>query len=112
MEKLTKEEQNLPVTYGELTTILTEMSDHIAKVLDNRDEETIKLFKITANKMVEIIDMLEYHRKRDLHYFVGRIAANECIDKETLLEDYVKWCEEFDKLNKHPEEDEKNEGNT
>lgn len=109
MEKLTKEEQNLPVTYGELTTILTEMSNHIAKVLDNRDEETIKLFKITTNKMVEIINVLEYNRKRDLHYFIGRIAANEFINKDVLLEEYVKWCEEFDKLNKRSTEDEKNE---
>ena len=59
MEQLTKEEKNLPVTYGELTTILTEMNEHIVKVLDGRDEETVKLFKIITNRMVEIIDMLE-----------------------------------------------------
>lgn len=106
MEQLTKEEKNLPVTYGELTTILTEMNEHIVKVLDGRDEETVKLFKIITDRMVEIIDMLEYHRKRDLHYFFNRIAASGFVNKDALFEEYTKWCEEFDKLNKHSVEEE------
>lgn len=104
MKNLTKEEKDLPVTYESLMEILKEMSDHIVEVNNVRDKETVEIFQTITEKMVEIIDTLEYNRNRDLHYFIGRIAANEFIDKDVLLKDYIEWCTEFDKLNKKSEE--------
>lgn len=109
---LTPEEAATPVTYGELLTILMPVIEDIAKgtikYCDDSQDKTHELILRLADNLVKIRNDADYKRQRDLRFMIGLFAQFNHCDKEIIYKEYVRWCEEFDKLNK-PQEDSKKE---
>lgn len=97
---LTPEEENTPVTFGNLMTIIDEFDKNYLTYAEKLQNETLKILDTVSNGVVTVRDDAEYRRQRDLRYIIGLIAATERLDKEALYVNYEKWCKEFDKLNK------------
>lgn len=107
--KLTPEEANKPVTYGDLALILGETIKNLGQESINYSnalqENTYKLINTITDHMVKIRDNASYERQRDIRFVIGLIAQFNLCDKEVIFKEYHRWCEEFDKLNK-PKADE------
>lgn len=103
----TPEEAALPVTYGELFKILVpiieDIAKHSTKYCDDSQDGTFKLIGKLADELVKLRNDADYKRQRDLRFMIGLFAQVNYLDKETLYKEYVRWCEEFDKLNKPQE---------
>lgn len=101
---LTPEEASAPVTYGELLTILMPVIEDIAKhsmeYCDGSQDGTFKLIGRLTDELVKIRNDADYKRQRDLRFMIGLFAQFNHCDKEIIYKEYVRWCEEFDKLNK------------
>jgi polyhydroxyalkanoate synthesis regulator phasin len=101
---LTPEEVIKPVTYGDLTLILGEtiknLSQESIKYSDILQENTFKLVDQVTNHIVKIRDDADYKRQRDVRFMIGLISQFYHCDKEIIYKEYIRWCEEFDKLNK------------
>lgn len=93
---LTSEEAALPVTYGNLLIFMQEFA--------KSNEESDKVQWDALNSLTEVITdkvrELEYNRMRDTYYFINLISEVNKIPNSVLRENYVKYCEEFDRLNK------------
>lgn len=100
----TPEEANMPVTYGELLTILTSLNQELSKYsidyTNTLQEQTFKIIDKLTNHIVEIRDDAEYERQRDVRFMMGLLAQLYHCDTEVIRNEYKRWCEEFDKLNK------------
>lgn len=100
----TPEEANMPVTYGELLTILTSLNQELCKhsidYTNTLQEQTFKIIDKLTNHIVEIRDDAEYKRQRDTRFMMGLLAQLYHCDPEVMRNEYKRWCEEFDKLNK------------
>jgi hypothetical protein len=104
MNILTPEEAKKPVTYGDLTLILGETIKNLGqesiKYSDTLQENTFKLIDTMTDQMVKIRDDADYKRQRDVRFLIGLIAQLYHCDKPVLDKEYMRWCEEFDKLNR------------
>ena len=102
--KLTPEEANKPVTYGDLVLILGETIKNLGQESINYSntlqENTYKLINTITDHMVKIRDNASYERQRDISFMIGLIAQFNLCNKEVIFNEYKRWCEEFDKLNK------------
>ena len=100
----TPEEANTPVTYGELLTILTSLNQELSKCsidyTNTLQEQTFKIIDKLTDHIVEIRDDAEYKRQRDVRFMMGLLAQLYHCDTEAMRNEYKRWCEEFDKLNK------------
>ena len=100
----TPEEANMPVTYGELLTILTSLNQELSKYsidyTNTLQGQTFKIIDKLTDHIVAIRDDAEYKRQRDMHFMLGLFAQFHMCDKEVLHKEYRRWCEEFDRLNK------------
>jgi hypothetical protein len=106
MEQLTKEQENLPVTHGELLEIITTLTETISKNDAVHHDAIYDLFRLYTDKLVESIEVAEYNRKRDMHYMLSRLAAEGFGSKDALYQDYLKWCEKYDIMHKPKEKEE------
>lgn len=101
---LSPEEANKPVTYGDLATILGETIKNLGqesiKYSDTLQENTFKLIDTMTDHIVKIRDDADYKRQRDVRFLIGLIAQLYHCDKPVLDREYMRWCEEFDKLNR------------
>lgn len=101
---LTPEEAIKPVTYGDLMVILGETVKNLGqesiKYSDALQKNTFKLIDTMTGQMVKIRDDADYKRQRDVRFLIGLIAQLYHCDKPVLDKEYVRWCEEFDKLNR------------
>lgn len=104
---LTPEEAATPVTYGELLTILMPVIEDIAKgttkYCDDSQDGAFKLIGKLADKLVKIRDDADYKRQRDLRFMIGLLSQINYLDKEVIYKEYVRWCKEFDELNRPQE---------
>lgn len=104
MNILTPEEAIKPVTYGDLALILGEAIKNLCqesiKYSDTLQENTFKLIDTMTDQMVKIRDDADYKRQRDVRFLIGLIAQLYHCDKPVLDKEYMRWCEEFDKLNR------------
>ena len=104
---LTPEEAQKPVTYGDLALILGETIKNLGqesiKYGDTLQENTFKLIHTMTEHMVKIRDDADYMRQRDVRFLIGLIAQLHHCDKSVLDREYMRWCEEFDKLNNREE---------
>ena len=100
----TPEQANMPVTYGELATILQMVIGELAKNsindVDTLQDGTFKVIEKLTDSIVQIRDDSDYKRQRDLRFMINLIAQMGNYDKDVISSEYKRWCEEFDKLNK------------
>lgn len=105
----TPEEANKAVTYGELLTIFGPVIEELGKnsinYTDTLQENIFKIIKELTEHLVEVRDNTEYKRVRDMRFTIGLIAQLDHLDKEVMLKEYCRWCEEFDKINKPKRDD-------
>ena len=106
MEKFTKEQENLPVTHGELLEIITTLTEKLSKDDAVHHHAIYDLFRLYTDKLVESIEVAEYNRKRDMHYILSRLAAGGFGSKDVLYQDYLKWCGKYDIMHKPKKEEE------
>lgn len=101
---LSPKEANKPVTYGDLAIILGETIKNLGqesiKYSDALQENTFKLIDTMTDHIVKIRDDADYKRQRDVRFLIGLIAQLHHWDKPVLDKEYMRWCEEFDKLNR------------
>jgi hypothetical protein len=100
----TPEEANKPVTYGDLAIILGETIKNLGqesiKYSDTLQENTFKLVNTMTDHMVKIRDNASYERQRDIRFVLGYLSRLCGCDKDAMYDNYMRWCEEFDKLNR------------
>ena len=100
----TPEEANMPVTYGELAvvleTLVKEIAKNTAQYSDDAEDYTLKTISKLMDSIIEMRDNIEYKRVRDMRFTIGLIAQLDYLNKEVILKEYCRWCEEFDKINK------------
>ena len=82
-----------PVTYGGLKAVVESIMDCIS--------DASKFHNGVENEIVNVlIKQLKYYHDRDLYFFISMMSALHGVPIETLHEQHIKYCEEFDKLNK------------
>lgn len=96
----TPEEENLPITYGELFKVLTALTDVLSSGHQTDQEEAIDGIFSVIDNAISVIEDAEYKRMRDVRFFLGLISQIHCYDKDILRKEYERWCDAFDKLNK------------
>lgn len=92
----TPEESKTPVTYGDLITILQSIAEDAAESDAIKWSALDHLTEVVTDKVKE----LEYNRMRDTYYFINLISEVNKIPNSVLRENYGKYCDEFDRLNK------------
>ena len=97
---LTPEEENMPVTYKNLTVIMDKLLETLKANDKNMQNDIVKTFDRIFDELIKIRNDAEYKRQRDFRYMIGTIAQIARVDKEDIYNNYKNWCEEFDKLNK------------
>ncbi len=111
---LTPEEANKPVTYGDLALILGDtvknLSQESIKYSDTLQENTFKLVDTMTNHMVKIRDNASYERQRDIRFVLAYLARLWGCNNDIMYDNYKRWCDEFDKLNKPHNEPEDTNG--
>ena len=91
----TPEEENMPVTYGELLKIFEQLKPAIESrdaALDSFSEEILRIYDILVDA--------EYKRVRDIHFILSYLAQDRLCNRKEFEDVYLKWCEEYDNLNK------------
>ena len=97
----TPEEENMPVTYGELLKIFESLKPAIESrdaALDSFEEEILKIWDVLVDA--------EYKRVRDMHFILSYFAQEHLCNRDKLHDAYLKWCEEYDNLNKSQDTEE------
>ena len=97
---LSKEDSKVTVTYGDLVTFI----ENVLKPLIEEEDKTDKLQWETIDSLVDAVtdstEKIEYKRLRDVYYFIEVISQLNNVPKKILLDNYHKYCAEFDELNK------------
>lgn len=101
----TEEEASRPVTYEELAVILEQMVQTLINGNTEAYKAWLKPINTTTDNLIDAIKDINYKRVRDLKYFINLLSVVCHLDKNAVFDNYNKWCEEFDKLNK-PEQEE------
>lgn len=96
----TEEEAKTPVTFGDLAVVIEEIFNTIAANKEIEDEMMSKLLDKLIDPLVTQIQELRYERMRDAKFFITVFRDLNGMPQNKLEEHYVKWCTEFDKLNK------------
>lgn len=106
----TPEEANMAVTYGELSKILIaiieELSKNFINDVDTIQERSFETMRKLTDSLVKICDDIDYKRQRDMHFVLGLISQFNLCDKDILHKEYIRWCAEFDELNKQQNDSE------
>jgi hypothetical protein len=89
------------VYYGELFPILKRVMQLIMDVSENSTNHDSK----TLDLLDEMLDELEYRRKRDLRFFFTLLTVLGYGPFEKLAKYYADWCKEYDELNKGDKSD-------
>lgn len=84
------------VYYGELFPILKHVTQLIMDVSDN----SAKHINQTLDIMGEFMDKVRYERYRDTRFFLSLLNDLGYGPEEKLVQHYIKWCDEYDRLNK------------
>lgn len=95
LEKLLLEHPELKttkVTYADLLKAITE-------IIKGYEDGATGVIERTFNLIEKTIDHLRYERTRDRYFITSVIAQINHIDKESIDENYQRYCDEFDRLN-------------
>ena len=111
---LTPEQAKMPVTYGELLAIFKPVMDEVAKhstnYADTLQDGTLKIINKLTDHLVVVQNDADYKRQRDIRFVLGYLARLWGCDKDMMYDSYKHWCEEFDKLNKPQQSEDKKDG--
>lgn len=99
-EVLTEEELKQTVTFRDLCMFIESYTPQLA-------EETDKLIKNYVDGAYDVVKILadqfydaRYEQMRDRRFLMRILSSLHHLDHGALYEEYIRWCEEYDKLNK------------
>ena len=96
----TQEEASTPVTFRDLGIFAEEILPQLAEAVIKSDEATFNGVSKLIDILVDKINEIEYKRIRDVWFFTELLSQTSNLSRESLRENYKKYCDEFDKLNK------------
>ena len=97
---LTQEEASTPVTFRDLGIFAEEILPQLAEAIIQSDEATFNGVSKLIDILVDKINEIEYKRIRDVWFFTEFLSQTLNFSRESLYENYTKYCDEFDRLNK------------
>ena len=103
-EVFTEEKLKQPVTFRDLCMLMEETEFRRAEAVD-------KLIRTYADGIYDVIKILsdqlcdiKYEQMRDRRFLMRILSSLHHLDYDALYEEYIRWCEEYDKLNRPSEE--------
>ena len=96
----TPEEAATPVTFRDLGIFAEEILPQLAEAIIKSDEATFNGVTNLINILSDRINEIEYKRIRDVYFFTELLSQVLNCSRESLRENYTKYCDEFDRLNK------------
>lgn len=96
----TEEEARTPVTFGDMAVLIKEIFNTIAANKEVEDQVLADSIGKVTDLLIEQIREVEYRRIRDAKFCISLFRDLTGMPQNKLEEHYMKWCEEFDRLNK------------
>ena len=105
---LTEEERNTPVHFRDLEVIIKMMEESEKEIFEYFDKKIVVTFDNVIDALSDRFLSMSYQHERLEQFTLSYISRMNRIDKEAVEDEYKRWCREFDNLNKHLLEGNKN----
>jgi len=96
---LTPEQAARPVTQADLLSALNELAKMVSQNSAYYQDHMFNAVNEALGTVARAIDELDYKRMRDAYHVISLISELHNLPRDTMIENYIKWCEDFDKMN-------------